>query len=65
LCRKIGPFDQPRVDGGALRVSYVGHASVLIQTHGVNLLIDPVWAERASPVTFAGPKRVNDFENRL
>ncbi len=50
----------PRVDGDALRVSYVGHASVLIQTHGVNLLIDPVWAERASPVTFAGPKRVND-----
>ena len=32
----------PRVDGDALRVSYVGHASVLIQTHGVNLLIDPV-----------------------
>jgi L-ascorbate metabolism protein UlaG (beta-lactamase superfamily) len=49
-----------RVDGDGLRVSYVGHASVLIQTHGVNLLIDPVWSERASPVTFAGPKRVND-----
>ena len=50
----------PRVEGRALRVSYVGHASVLIQTHGVNLLIDPVWSERASPVTFAGPKRVNE-----
>jgi L-ascorbate metabolism protein UlaG (beta-lactamase superfamily) len=49
-----------RVDGDALRVSYVGHASVLIQTHGVNLLVDPVWSERASPVLFAGPKRVND-----
>ena len=45
-----------RVDGSALRVSYVGHASVLIQTQGVNLLIDPVWSERASPVTFAGPE---------
>jgi L-ascorbate metabolism protein UlaG (beta-lactamase superfamily) len=50
----------PRVEGDALRVSYVGHASMLIQTHGVNLLVDPVWSERASPVTFAGPKRVND-----
>ena len=49
-----------RVEGAAVRVSYVGHASVLIQTHGVNLLVDPVWSERASPVTFAGPKRVND-----
>ncbi|MBX9759806.1 MAG: MBL fold metallo-hydrolase [Beijerinckiaceae bacterium] len=49
-----------RVEGAALRISYVGHASVLIQTHGVNLLIDPVWSERASPVAFAGPKRVNE-----
>jgi L-ascorbate metabolism protein UlaG (beta-lactamase superfamily) len=48
-----------RVEGAGLRVSYVGHASFLIQTHGVNLLIDPVWSERASPVRFAGPKRVN------
>lgn len=48
-----------RVEGDALRVSYVGHASFLIQTHGVNLLVDPVWSERASPVSFAGPKRVN------
>lgn len=54
-------FDKPpqRVDGDALRVSYVGHASVLIQTHGVNLLVDPVWSERASPFSFVGPKRVN------
>lgn len=53
--------DKPpaRVEGSDLRVSYVGHATVLIQTHGVNLLIDPVWSERASPVSFAGPKRVN------
>lgn len=54
-------FDKPprHVESSALRVSYVGHASVLIQTHGVNILIDPVWAERASPFQFAGPKRVN------
>jgi len=54
-------FDQPpqRVLGNALRVSYIGHASMLIQTQGLNMLIDPVWAERASPLSFAGPKRVN------
>lgn len=54
--------DKPpaRVDGSALRISYVGHATVLIQTHGLNILIDPVWSQRASPVQFAGPRRVND-----
>ena len=54
--------DRPpaRVAGAAVRISYVGHASLLIQTGGRNSLIDPVWSERASPVGFAGPKRVND-----
>ena len=52
--------DRPpaRVAGPALRVSFIGHASFLIQTHGVNLLVDPVFSDRASPVAFAGPKRV-------
>jgi L-ascorbate metabolism protein UlaG (beta-lactamase superfamily) len=55
------PFaDKPpaRVDSG-LRVTLVGHASYLIQTGGQNILMDPVWSNRASPVSFAGPKRVN------
>src|SRR3712207_3139777 len=54
------PFaDRPpaRVDG--LRVVLVGHASVLIQVAGLNILVDPIWSERASPFTFVGPKRVN------
>ena len=45
-----------RVDG--LRVTMVGHATLLIQAGGLNILTDPVWSERASPVRFAGPKRV-------
>ena len=49
----------PRVDGGALRLTMVGHASLLIQTAGLNILTDPVWSERASPFVFAGPRRVN------
>jgi L-ascorbate metabolism protein UlaG (beta-lactamase superfamily) len=50
----------PQVNGGKVRLSYVGHVSWLIQTAGLNILIDPVWSERCSPFTFAGPKRVND-----
>ncbi|MCC2108741.1 MAG: MBL fold metallo-hydrolase, partial [Hyphomicrobiales bacterium] len=57
----------PRVHGAALRATFVGHATFLIQTQGVNLLVDPVWSERASPLRFAGPKRVNppgiDFDD--
>jgi L-ascorbate metabolism protein UlaG (beta-lactamase superfamily) len=48
-----------RVEGPAWRISYVGHASFLIQTAGLNLLLDPVWSQRASPFRFIGPKRVN------
>lgn len=46
-----------RVNGDDLRVTMIGHASLLIQVSGLNILTDPVWAERASPVQFAGPKR--------
>ncbi|MFW2366065.1 MAG: MBL fold metallo-hydrolase, partial [Desulforhopalus sp.] len=48
-----------RVNGGDLRVSYVGHATVLIQTGGLNILTDPVLSDRASPVKWAGPRRVH------
>jgi L-ascorbate metabolism protein UlaG (beta-lactamase superfamily) len=57
------PFaDQPppRVNGAACRVTYVGHASWLVQTAGLNILLDPIWSERASPFRNVGPKRVND-----
>jgi L-ascorbate metabolism protein UlaG (beta-lactamase superfamily) len=41
-----------------MRVTVVGHASVLIQADGLNVLTDPIWSERASPISFAGPRRV-------
>jgi L-ascorbate metabolism protein UlaG (beta-lactamase superfamily) len=50
----------PRVDGGKLRFAFVGHASWLIQTAGLNILVDPVWSARVSPFSFAGPRRHND-----
>jgi L-ascorbate metabolism protein UlaG (beta-lactamase superfamily) len=53
------PQDKPpaRVEG--LRVVHLGHASFLYQIAGLNLLVDPVYSERASPFSFAGPRRVN------
>ena len=54
---ELSDIPPPRVDGPSARIVFVGHASWLIQTAGRNILIDPVWSERASPVTFAGPKR--------
>jgi N-acyl-phosphatidylethanolamine-hydrolysing phospholipase D len=59
--------DFPRVtnDGATLRanvgeptVTWVGHATLLVQLDGVNLLTDPQWSPRASPFRFAGPRRV-------
>jgi L-ascorbate metabolism protein UlaG (beta-lactamase superfamily) len=50
----------PRVEGASLRISYVGHASFLIQTASLNILLDPVWSKRVSPFRFVGPKRVNN-----
>ncbi|MBL0916031.1 MAG: MBL fold metallo-hydrolase, partial [Sphingopyxis sp.] len=52
-----------RVDG--LRVTMVGHATLLIQIGGLNILTDPVWSERASPLSFAGPRRVTTPGIRL
>jgi N-acyl-phosphatidylethanolamine-hydrolysing phospholipase D len=39
-------------------ITWLGHASVLLQAGGVNVVTDPIFSERASPVSFAGPKRI-------
>jgi N-acyl-phosphatidylethanolamine-hydrolysing phospholipase D len=61
------PSDVPRManDGAALRanatsptVTWIGHATVLVQLQGSNLLTDPHWGDRASPLSWAGPKRL-------
>lgn len=50
-----------------LSITFINHATFLIQVDGFNILTDPVWSTRASPVSFAGPKRVHppgiEFEN--
>lgn len=40
-----------------MRVTWIGHATVLVEAGGVNILTDPIWSERASPFSFVGPKR--------
>jgi L-ascorbate metabolism protein UlaG (beta-lactamase superfamily) len=47
-----------RVEGDRMHVTWIGHATTLVQTQGLNILIDPVWAWRDSPVQLVGPKRV-------
>jgi L-ascorbate metabolism protein UlaG (beta-lactamase superfamily) len=46
-----------QVSGDRLLVTFVNHSTVLIQVAGINILTDPIWSERASPVSFAGPRR--------
>lgn len=48
---------RPRAGEDEVRITWVGHATFLIQIGGVNLLTDPQWSRRASPVQFAGPSR--------
>ena len=38
-------------------MTFVGHSTVLIQAEGLNVLTDPIWSGRASPVRWAGPRR--------
>ncbi len=47
-----------RVHGADMRVTWIGHATVLVQAEGLNILTDPIWSDRASPFSFVGPRRV-------
>ncbi|MBN2789504.1 MAG: MBL fold metallo-hydrolase [Candidatus Delongbacteria bacterium] len=42
-----------------LKVTWIGNSSFLVQKNGINILTDPVFSHRASPVSFAGPERVH------
>ncbi|MHB8910388.1 MAG: MBL fold metallo-hydrolase [Syntrophales bacterium] len=52
-----GPVPAARVPNGNLTITPIGHATFLIQMDGLNILTDPIWSERCSPVTWAGPRR--------
>ncbi len=48
-------FDSPPADD--VRLTWMGHSTVLIELEGCRLLCDPIWSDRASPARFAGPRR--------
>tara|TARA_Y100000590_G_scaffold470711_1_gene668183 strand:+ start:41125 stop:42138 length:1014 start_codon:yes stop_codon:yes gene_type:complete len=55
----MGKKPVERTKKGEVIYTVVNHATVLIQVDGINILTDPIWSERTSPVSFAGPKRVH------
>ncbi|HXW17156.1 MAG TPA: MBL fold metallo-hydrolase [Candidatus Acidoferrales bacterium] len=46
-----------RVEGSELRATLVNHSTVLLQHGGFNILTDPIWSERVSPLSWIGPRR--------
>ncbi len=58
----VHPFtlsDLARPAGSGLRLTWMGHSSVLAEIDGRRVLFDPVWSARCSPFAFAGPRRVH------
>jgi L-ascorbate metabolism protein UlaG (beta-lactamase superfamily) len=58
----VGPFrTNPKLyeqgPASGLRITWMGHSSLLIEIDGVTVLVDPVWDKRASPFRWTGPKR--------
>ncbi len=52
------PRPLPFVAGGKMRVTYINHATILIQMDGKNILTDPIFSDRAGPLSFIGSKRI-------
>ncbi len=62
---RVTPGKPPaRVAGQRMLVTWVGHATVLVQTQGLNILTDPIWSDRAGPLGL-GPKRIAEPGIRL
>ena len=56
----IQPFPPPPLSVGAadIAITHIGHATILIQTDGYNIITDPVFSERVGPFPWTGPRRV-------
>jgi L-ascorbate metabolism protein UlaG (beta-lactamase superfamily) len=55
LARTKRDFEVQPASG--LRVTWLGHSTLLVELDGLRFLLDPVWGERSSPFTWLGPKR--------
>ncbi|HLS27205.1 MAG TPA: MBL fold metallo-hydrolase [Opitutales bacterium] len=51
----LGALRNP--DPDRLQVTWIGHTTFLIQANGLNILTDPIFSDRCSPVQFVGPRR--------
>lgn len=63
--RQLGPFKTDvsvykKKPASGLRITWIGHSSLLIEIDGKRILTDPVWSQRASFLSFMGPKRFFD-----
>src|SRR5437764_15404009 len=54
----VEPQHPPALGGGRAVVTFIGHATFLIQTPAGNILTDPMYSERAGPLNLLGPRRV-------
>ena len=57
--RKTPAVIAPRAPRGHRSATWVGHSTVLLQLGPLNVLTDPVWSDRASPLQWIGPKRLS------
>lgn len=53
------PAAVPPKSSGPLRITFVNHSTFLLQVDGINILTDPIWSERASPLSWIGPRRMH------
>jgi N-acyl-phosphatidylethanolamine-hydrolysing phospholipase D len=51
------PYDRAALDHNP-SVTWIGHSTMLVRMDGVTFLTDPIFSERASPISFLGPKRL-------
>ncbi len=54
------PAPVNNVSRNEFRVTFINHATFLLQIDGLNILTDPIWSYRASPYQWIGPKRMRD-----
>ncbi|TQV80122.1 hypothetical protein FKG94_10665 [Exilibacterium tricleocarpae] len=57
---EAGPALPPARVREGLTVTFINHATVLVQVDGINILTDPIWSHRTSPVSWLGPQRYHD-----
>ncbi|MDH4468453.1 MAG: MBL fold metallo-hydrolase [Bacteriovoracaceae bacterium] len=55
----LTPSFKNNLKDGELRVTYINHSTVLLETEHANILTDPIFSNRSSPIQWAGPERLH------